>query len=85
MVTVRWNIPARPNGDILFYEVKYRQNVTGAKWTTVRESIGAFSRQADIKALVFNAYYVFEIRAKSAAGWSEAAVEYLLVTTDRGK
>lgn len=83
MVTVRWNIPARPNGDILFYEVKYRQNVTGAKWTTVRESIGAFSRQADIKALVFNAYYVFEIRAKSAAGWSEAAVEYLLVTTDR--
>ena len=35
--------------------------------------------------LVFNAYYDFEIRAKTVEGWGEYARERVLIVTDRRK
>lgn len=84
-VNVQWNAPIRPNGDIIGYEVQYKRNITGAQYTKHQEQIQPFARTARVKGLVFNSYYLFEIRGRTVSGWGPYATEVVLITTDRRK
>lgn len=82
---MEWNIPARPNGNIIKYEVRYKINRTGGTWNVHEDNIQPYARSARVYGLVFNAYYDFEIRAKTVIGWGEYARERVLIVTDRRK
>ena len=49
------------------------------------DNIQPYARSARVYGLVFNAYYDFEIRAKTVIGWGEYARERVLIVTDRRK
>ena len=83
-VEVEWDTPSRPNGRIMTYRVHYRRNITGGEWM-VAEISKYNLRSARAKALVFNSYYLFKIEGRTAVGWGEPALEYVLVTTNRGR
>ena len=82
---MEWNIPARPNGNIIKYEVRYKINRTGGTWNVHEDNIQPYALNARVYGLVFNAYYDFEIRAKTVIGWGEYARERVLIVTDRRK
>ena len=84
-VNLEWNIPARPNGNIIKYEVRYKINCTGGSWNVHKDNIQPYARSAKVQELVFNAYYDFEIRAKTVIGWGEYAREHVLIVTDKRK
>ena len=48
-----------------------------------KDNIPPYVRTARVHALVFNAYYDFQIRAKTVIGWGEYARKRVPIVTDR--
>ena len=65
---VEWNTPTLPNGQIVGYEVKYRRKEEGSLWVIYHDEIQRYRRMAKVKGLVYNAWYLFEIRGQTAMG-----------------
>lgn len=82
---VRWNSPSRPNGDVVRYEVKYRKKIEGSEWVIFQGMIQKYRNEAKVKGLVYNHWYVFQIRAQTAVGWGYPAEELVLISKERGK
>ncbi|XP_047144342.1 protein sidekick-1 isoform X1 [Hydra vulgaris] len=78
-----WEEPLRPNGVIIAYEVRYCQTADENKWITYQRDKELPPRTAQISGLVYNSYYIFEIKARTAVGWGEPAIEKVLITSER--
>ena len=78
-----WEEPLRPNGVILAYDVRYRQAKDEDKWLAYKNDQQDAPRTARVAGLIYNSYYIFEIKARTAVGWGEPAVERVLITSER--
>ena len=83
-IRLEWDAPARPNGNINSYEVQYKRKAPNEAWRTYVNPISQFARSVDIRGLVAESYYTFKIKARTAAGWGEAATVEVLTTLIRG-
>ncbi|XP_010888800.1 ephrin type-A receptor 4 [Esox lucius] len=72
-VSLAWQQPDRPNGVILEYEVKYYEKDQKERSYRVMKMA---SRSADITGLSPLTVYVFQVRARTAAGYGEFSAPF---------
>uniref|UniRef100_A0A8C7N3D2 receptor protein-tyrosine kinase n=1 Tax=Oncorhynchus kisutch TaxID=8019 RepID=A0A8C7N3D2_ONCKI len=72
-VSLAWQQPARPNGVILEYEVKYYEKNQKERSYRIMKTA---SRSADITGLNPLTVYVFQVRARTAAGYGEFSAPF---------
>uniref|UniRef100_A0A8C7LYZ5 receptor protein-tyrosine kinase n=1 Tax=Oncorhynchus mykiss TaxID=8022 RepID=A0A8C7LYZ5_ONCMY len=72
-VSLAWQQPDRPNGVILEYEVKYYEKNQKERSYRIMKTA---SRSADITGLNPLTVYVFQVRARTAAGYGEFSAPF---------
>nr|XP_046178507.1 ephrin type-A receptor 4-like [Oncorhynchus gorbuscha] len=72
-VSLAWQQPDRPNGVILEYEVKYHEKNQKERSYRIMKTA---SRSADITGLNPLTVYVFQVRARTAAGYGEFSAPF---------
>ncbi len=83
-VRVVWGPPKQPNGIITGYRVVYRERAQSPEYAIVDDRLGDNRRNFTVSNLQQNAFYVFNISARTELGWGEEAKLEVITIVNRG-